>query len=54
MNLLQSWRENCDVKILLYETHPMHPMHPDIREIQNVAGYVVQYTCKGHLMLRQE
>ena len=51
MIMLQSWRANCDVKILLYDTDPMCP---DLREIANVAGYVVAYTCKGHIMLKQE
>ena len=48
---LQSWRENCDVKILLYETDPNCP---NLAEISNVADYVVAYTCKGHQTIRQE
>ena len=51
MVMLQSWRANCDIKILLYDTHPLYP---DIREIANVSDYVVSYTCKGHLTLIQE
>ena len=51
MIMLQSWRANCDVKILLYDTDPAYP---DIREIENVSGYVVSYTCKGHLTVKQE
>ena len=51
MIMTQSWRANNDVKILLYNTDPLCP---DIREISNVAGYVVQYTCKGHPKLKQE
>ena len=51
MTLLKSWRANCDVKILLYDTDTKYP---DIREIENVSGYVVSYTCKGHLTLFEE
>ena len=47
----QSWRANCDVQIILYNTDPKFP---DLREISNVARYVVSYTCKGHLMVGQE
>ena len=51
MVTLQSWRANCDVKVLLYDTNPEFP---DMREIENVAGYIVSYTCKGHLTIKQE
>ena len=51
MAMVQSWRANCDVKLLLYESHPKCP---DLKEIENVAGYVVAYTCKGHMTLKQE
>ncbi len=44
MITLQSWRANCDVKILIYETDPNHP---DISEISSVIDYIVSYTCKG-------
>ena len=46
MIMLQSWRANCDVKLLLYDTHPKWP---DIKEISNVSDYIVSYTCKGHM-----
>lgn len=51
MLLLQSWRANCDIKIILYHSHPVHP---DIREIANVIDYVVSYICKGNHTLAQE
>lgn len=51
MVMLQSWRANCDLKILMYNTHPMCL---DLRDIENVSGYVVAYTCKGQLTLSQE
>ena len=51
MVMLQSWRGNCDVKILLYDTDPLCP---DLREIENVSGYVVAYTCKGNITFNQE
>lgn len=47
----QSWRANCDIQVILYNTDPKFP---DLREISNVAGYVVSYTCKGNLMMDQE
>ena len=51
MNTLQSWRENCDIKILIYETNPYHP---DINEISSVIDYIVSYTCKGHITKMKE
>ena len=46
MITLQSWRANCDVKLLIYETDPSYP---DMNEISSVIDYIVSYTCKGHL-----
>jgi len=43
--LLQGWRANCDIQVLLYECDPMHP-NPD--EIARVTNYIVAYTCKGN------
>ena len=51
MKVLQSWRANCDVKVLLYDTDPYHP---DMKEISNVIDYIVAYTCKGHITLNKE
>ena len=51
MSLLQSWRANCDIKILIYDTDPEFP---DLTEISTVIDYIVSYTCKGHLNLFEE
>ena len=51
MNLLQSWRANSDVKILIYDTDPSNP---DMAEISRVSDYIVAYTCKGHVTLYEE
>ena len=54
MSLLQSWRANCDIKILIYDTNPDFPDFPDLEEISSVSDYIVSYTCKGHLTLFEE
>jgi len=43
--LLQGWRANCDIQILLYDCDPFHP-DPD--EIARVTDYIVAYACKGN------
>ena len=43
--LLQGWRANCDIQVLLYGCDPMHP-NPD--EIARVTDYIVAYACKGN------
>lgn len=43
---LQSWRANCDVSILIYDSDPSFP---DVTEIANVTDYVVSYACKGNI-----
>src|SRR6478735_3014231 len=43
--LLQGWRANCDIQVLLYECDPMHP-NPD--EIARLTDYIVAYACKGN------
>ena len=43
--LLQGWRANCDIQVLLYECDPLYP-YPD--EIARVTNYIVAYTCKGN------
>jgi hypothetical protein len=50
-NLLQSWRGNCDVQILIYDSSPDEF---DLKEISRVTDYVVAYSCKGNYTLRQE
>ena len=49
--MLQSWRANCDVQILLYDSNPKAP---DISEISRVTDYVVAYSCKGNATLKEE
>lgn len=50
-HLLQSWRANCDVQILVYDCDPKNP---DISEIARVTDYIVAYSCKGNSTLREE
>src|SRR5687768_16007625 len=49
--LLQGWRANCDIQILLYECDPLHP-NPD--EIARVTDYIVAYACKGNKNIGEE
>ena len=49
--LLQAWRGNCDIKLLLYFSDPSHP---DIGEIEEVCRYIVAYTSKKHSTAKQE
>jgi len=42
---LQSWRSNCDVQIILYDSDPRNP---DVCELSKVTDYVVSYACKGN------
>lgn len=49
--LLQAWRGNCDIKLLLYFSDPDFP---DIGEIEEVCRYVVAYTGKKHHTCKQE
>ena len=48
---VQSWRANCDVSILIYDTDPRKP---DASEIAKVTDYVVSYACKGNATLAVE
>ncbi len=41
--LLQSWRANCDIKLLTYESDPNYPSD---EEINNVSKYVMKYAGK--------
>jgi hypothetical protein len=45
LHCLQSWRANCDISILIYESDPKHP---DASEI------AVSYACKGNETLAIE
>lgn len=49
--MLQSWRGNCDIQLLVYNCDPMFP---DIGEIAKVTDYVVAYACKGNSTLKEE
>ena len=51
MDLLQSWRGNCDIQILVYSCDPKHP---DIAEIARITDYVVAYACKGNASVKEE
>ena len=48
---LCSWRANCDVKIIIYNTDPEFP---DTKVIAKLTDYCVSYTCKGSATLKQE
>lgn len=49
--LLQSWRGNCDIQILVYNCDPKAP---NINEIARVTDYVVAYSCKGNSTVKEE
>ena len=46
-----SWRANCDVQPILYDSDPNCP---DFKEIARVTDYVVAYACKGVETFLQE
>ena len=50
-DLIQTWRGNCDIQIMIYESDPDNF---DMREISKVTDYVVAYSCKGNATLREE
>lgn len=45
IDLLQCWRANCDVQILIYDCHPDKP---SVSDIARVTDYIVGYACKGN------
>lgn len=51
LDLLQSWRANCDVQILIYNCDPKSP---DVSDIARVTDYIVAYSCKGNTTLKEE
>ena len=51
IDMMRSWRGNCDVQILIYDSPPDNP---DVKEISRVTDYVVGYTCKGGTTLMEE
>jgi hypothetical protein len=48
---VQSWRANCDIQILLYDSDPKCPNPEDIGR---VTDYIVAYACKGNETIAQE
>ena len=51
MDMLQSWRGNCDIQILVYNCDIKNP---DIGEIAKVTDYVASYACKGNTTAKEE
>ena len=49
--ILRTWRANCDIKLLVYDTDPKYP---DIKEIENVIRYLVAYTVKKSSTISEE
>jgi len=45
LTTLQSWRSNCDIQLILYDSDPKNP---DLHELAKVTDYVVSYACKGN------
>jgi hypothetical protein len=45
VKVLQSWRSNCDIQLILYESDPTDP---NLGELAKVTDYVVSYACKGN------
>ena len=50
-DMLKSWRANCDVQILIYESDPEHP---DLEELTEVTNYVAGHACKGGKTVQEE
>lgn len=50
-SLLQAWRGNCDLQVILYDS-PFDNF--DFTEIARVTDYVVAYACKGNNTLQVE
>src|SRR5688572_18714577 len=49
--LIQGWRANCEIQVLLYNCNPLHP-NPE--EIARVTDYIVAYACKGNKTFVEE
>ena len=50
-DMLQTWRANCDVQILIYNSDPKTP---DVTDIARVTDYIVAYSCKGNATMKEE
>ena len=44
--LVHSWRANCDIQLLLYDSNPYNP---NLAEFAKVADYIVSYITKGNI-----
>ena len=51
LSLLQTWRANCDLQVMLYDSTPDNF---DFSEIARLTDYVVAYSCKGNQTLQAE
>ena len=51
VTMLQSWRANCDIKVLLYDTDSIKP---GFNTISRVTDYVVSYLYKGNTTMLEE
>ena len=48
--LVQSWRANCDIQLLLYDSDPYNS---NLVEFAKVANYIVSYITKGNIGLNR-
>ena len=51
ISMLQSWRANCDVALIVYDNDPVKLNAGDIARI---SGYVVSYATKGNKSYQSE
>lgn len=51
LTALESWRGNCDIQLIVYDSDPNHP---SLAEIAKVTDYVVAYSCKGNCTFKEE
>ena len=51
VDMLQSWRANCDVQLLIYNSDPKNP---DVSDLARVTDYIVAHACKGNATLKEE
>ena len=49
--MLQSWRANCDIQFLVYDSDPDNV---DVKEISRVTDYLIGYIGKGNSTSQQE
>ena len=50
-NILQAWRANADIQLLIYRSNPDIP---DVGEIKSVCKYCTAYAGKTHQTTCQE